>query len=359
MFRAITFNLVIIVLVGMMVGTIPVKTSAQARLCSDAMQMFRQRHWSDAAAAFDRCEQQNPGKTDALLYRGKSLINLHKLDDAAEALHAYAQLHPESDDAAYLLAFISFRKDDPKESLRLFAQAAKLKPPSANDLTIAALDYVLLKDYGDAAHYLELSLKLNPDDIEARYHLGRVRYQQNQFDLAIMAFQEVLARDPENVKAQNNLGLSLEAKNQVDPAIAAYKKAIELDESAASRSEQPYLNLGSLLAKSSRYEEAIPLLTKAAEIAPAQFKTHYELARAYFDSNRYDLARQQAEEAVQLDPKDSSGHYLLGRVYQRLGQKDLAKKQFESTSELLHDKDSHSSGGMATGTGSHEMDPHE
>jgi tetratricopeptide (TPR) repeat protein len=335
------------------------EVSAQTGSCSDALQMFRQHRWSDAAAAFDECEQRNPGTTDALLYRGKALINLHNFDDAAGALHTYAQSHPQSDDAVYLLAYISFRNDDPTQSLRLFAEAAKLKPPSANDMTIAALDYVLLKDYTDAAHYLELSLKMNPEDSEARYHLGRVRYQQNQFDLAISAFEEVLARDPKNMKAQDNLGLSLEAKDQAEPAIAAYKKAIELDESTPMHSEQPYLNLGSLLAKSSRYEEAIPLLTKAVEIAPGQFKVHYELARAYFDSNRFEPARQQAEKAVELDPKDSSGHYLLGRIYQRLGQKDLAKKQFQTTSELLHDKDSHSPGGMATGTDSREMDSHQ
>ena len=92
---------------------------------------------------------------------------------------------------------------------------------------------MLLNNYNDAAHYLELSLKMNPDDVEARYHLGRVRYQQNQFDLAIAAFQEVIKRDPRNVKAFDNLGLSLEAKNQAEAATAAYKKAIELDEAAS------------------------------------------------------------------------------------------------------------------------------
>ena len=146
-------------------------------------------------------------------------MNLRKFDDAASALQNYAKSHPQSDDAVYLLAYISFRKDKPNESLQLFSDAAKLKPPAANDLMIAALDYVLLNDYNDAAHYLELSLTMNPDDVEARYHLGRVRYQQNQFDLAIAAFGEVIKRNPGNVKAQDNLGLSLEAKNQVEAAI--------------------------------------------------------------------------------------------------------------------------------------------
>jgi len=325
---------------------LPGMALAQADPCARALEMFRQHMWSEAAREFDVCEQQRPGKTDALLFRGKALVNLHQYDEASNVLAGYAASHPNSDDAAYLLAFIAFRQNKPAESLELFSKAAKLKPPGDNDLMIAALDYVLLRDYSDAAHYLELALKMNPDDVEARYHLGRVRYQQNQFDLAIAAFEEVLKRDPNDVKAEDNLGLSLEAKNQVQPAISAYRKAIELDKAASSHSEQPYLNLGSLLARSSRFDEAIPLLQRAAEIAPAEFKVRYELARAYFDSGQFELARAQAEEAVKLNPRDSSGHYLLGRVYQRLEKKDLAKEQFQLTSQLLHEKDANSPGGM-------------
>lgn len=328
---------------------IPIGRSAQSDSCATAKEMFRQKHWSDASVGFETCETQNPGKTDALLYRGKALVNLQQYESAAVALQAYAMSNPQSADAAYLLAFIAFRQDKPAESLQLFSAAAKISPPSANDLTIAALDYVLLKQYSDAAHYLQLSLQMNPDDVEARYHLGRVRYQQNQFDLAIAAFQEVIKRDPANVKAYDNLGLSLEAKNQIDAATAAYKRAIELDEVAASHSDQPYLNFGSLLSKSNHIDQAIPLLARAAEIAPREFRTHYELAKAYFDSTQWELARPQAEKAVQLNPKDSSGHYLLGRIYQRLGRKELANEEFQKTSELLRDRNENSPEGMASG----------
>ena len=331
---------------------LPLGTVAQTAACPAAMEMFRERRWAEAADGFAQCEKQDPGKSDALLYRGKALVNLKQFEDAASALRAYAKSNPQSVDAAYLLAFIAFREDKPAESLRLFSAAAKLKEPTANDLTIAALDYVLLNQYDDAAHYLELSLKMNPDDVEARYHLGRVRYQQNQFDLAIAAFQEVIKLDPKNTKAFDNLGLSLEAKNQVEAATAAYKKAIEFDEASVSHSEQPYLNLGVLFSKSNRFDDAIPLLQRAAEIAPGEFKVHYELAKAYFDSTQWKPARQQAEEAVKLDPKDSSGHYLLGRVYQRLGQKELAGQEFRSTSELIRDKNANLSGGMSSGVSS-------
>jgi tetratricopeptide (TPR) repeat protein len=338
---------------ALLVATIcPQGIWGQSTACSGALEMFRQRRWADAAAGFEQCEKQDPGKGDALLFRGKALINLRQFENADTALRAYTKSKPQSADAVYLLAYIAFREDKPAESLRLFSDASKLNPATANDLTIAALDYVLLNQYSDAAHYLERSLEMNPDDVEARYHMGRVRYQQNQFDLAIAAFQEVIKHDPVNVKAFDNLGLCLEAKNQVEAATAAYQRAIELDAGAAAHSAQPYLNLGVLLAKSNRFDQAVPLLTRASTIAPGEFKVHYELAKAYFDSSQWEPARQQAEDAVRLNPKDSSGHYLLGRVYQRLGQKGLANEEFRRTSELIRVQDVNSPGSMASGVNS-------
>jgi tetratricopeptide (TPR) repeat protein len=313
----------------------------------EAMRLFQQHRWAEAAAAFAQCEKSEPGKSAASLYRGKALVNLGKFDDAAGALENYRVAHPESADAVYLLAYVRFRQDKPKESLQLFTDAAKLQSPTADDLKAVALDYVLLGDYDDAARYLEHSLAADPENVEARYHLGRVRYQQNRFDLAIAAFEEVLRRDPGNVKAEDNLGLSLEAKNEVDSALAAYRKAVQLDESLQTHSEQPYLNLGALLEKSGHTEDAILSLVRASKIAPTSGKIRYQLAKAYFDSNRFESARQEAETAVKLEPKESSDHYLLGRIYQRSGKAELAGEQFRITEELIHAKSS-SAAGMAS-----------
>ncbi len=315
--------------------------------CLDqAMQLFKQRRWAEASAAFAVCEKNEPGKTNASLYQGKALANLAKFEEAAVALETYRATHPNSEDSAYLLAYVRFRQNKPKESLQLFTEAAKLQPPTADDLKLIALDYVLLSDYDDAARYLEQSLAADPESIEARYHLGRVRYQQNRFDLAIAAFQEVLRRDPGNIKAEDNLGLSLEAKNESDAALVAYRTAVRLDEALPLHSEQPYLNLGTLLAKSGRIADAVPFLTRASTIAPNSSKTRYQLAKAYFDLNRGEEARHEAETAIRLDPNESANHYLLGRIYQRSGKAELAHEQFRLTEALIRSKNS--SGGMAS-----------
>lgn len=321
---------------------------AQTEICAQASNLFHDHQWAEAAGMYQKCETAFPGKTDALLSRGKALVNLGDYANASASIEQYVSGHPQSDDALYLLGYIRFRQDRPKESLEMFQRAAKLKAPEASDLKIAALDYVLLSDYDNAGRYLEQSLKMNPDDLEARYHLGRVRYQQNQFDSAIAAFEEVLRQEPNNVKAEENLGLCLEAKEQNTAAIAAYRKAIEFESTAAVKTEQPYLDLGKLLTTLNRATEAVPVLSEAVMIQPKSAAAHYELGRAQFAVENLDAALTQLEQAVQLDPQNSSAHYLLGRIYKRTGKNEEAAAQFKVTEQLIQ-KHKTQMGGMASG----------
>jgi outer membrane protein assembly factor BamD (BamD/ComL family) len=92
-------------------AVLSLESSAQSAPFEQAMQLFQQRQWAEAAAAFAECDKNDPGKTTALLYRGKSLVNLGQLEEAAAALERYAQTHTQSEDAAYLLAYIRFRQN--------------------------------------------------------------------------------------------------------------------------------------------------------------------------------------------------------------------------------------------------------
>jgi tetratricopeptide (TPR) repeat protein len=315
-----------------------------------AMSLFKQRKWTEAQAAFQQIEDASPGQTDALLFAGKCLVNLGKFGEAGAALQTYRTKHPQSDEAAYLLAYVRFRENKPRDSLQLFTAAAQLKAPTADDLKIVALDYVLLNDFDDAGRYLEDALKRDPENAECLYHLGRVRYQQNRFDDAIAAFNHALRLQPNDVKTQDNLGLSLEAENQTDAAVQAYRKAIALDQASDVHSEQPYLNLGSLLSKSNRSAEAVAPLQQAAHIASNSNQVQYSLGKTYFDLGQLDNAQTELEAAVRIDPKSRESHYLLGRIYQRLGKTELAAQQFKITESLIGTHDPGGSG-MATAPG--------
>src|SRR4029077_10511716 len=108
-----------------------------------------------------------------------------------------------------------------------FTAGAKHRTPSAADLKIVALDYVLLGNFSGADKWLTKMLEWTPNDSEGWYYLGRIKYNENRFEEAVRAFQQSLKLDPKNVKTQDNLGLSYAGLGRAADALAAYHSAID------------------------------------------------------------------------------------------------------------------------------------
>ncbi len=275
-----------------------------------------------------------PYAADEDLMTSRGLVKAGKLPEAEAALRSYVSNHLNSAEAHFLLGLVLFREDKPKDSLVEFTSGARYQTPSAGDLKVVGLDYVLLDDYVDANKWLTQSTERDPLDPTAWYSLGRVQYKLNFLGGAMHSFEKAIELDPQNVKAEDNLGLTLQALNRPDDAIVAYRKALSLQENSPHPSEQPLLNLGSLLMERNESEEATRLLEKAVAIAPRDAKVHEQLGRAYLLQNQLRPAADHLEQAVALSPNDSRLHFQLGQVYRKLGLAEKAKAEFQRTETL-------------------------
>jgi tetratricopeptide (TPR) repeat protein len=311
-------------------GVLPQADDSYAK----ATTAFQIGDYSTAASLFERAEIQSPAKTDALLFAGKSYAHLQRFAEAESVVRRYLANNPASADALYLLGFVLHRENKPEDSLAIYTNAAAITLPSADDLKVVALNYVLLKDYDDAAHWLERAVQMDPKNEDAWYYLGRTYYTQSLPQNARKAFETALALDPHDSKVENNLGLLFETDGNTDAAIHAYRKAIEWQSAEAHPSEQPYLNLGNLFLTLDRLDESIGPLEKAVELAPNNPKTHLRLGMVYARKNRLTEAQVHLEAAVRLDPNDAPSHYQLGRYYKQVNDPAAAKKEFDRVAEI-------------------------
>src|SRR6266550_3709822 len=309
----------------------PAQTSGDLAL---GLSEFSKGNFNSAVALFARAEEAAPGATDALLYESKAYIHLEQFTAAEGALRRYLLVHAASDDALYLLGYVLHREGKAAESLATYTKAAQLRTLTGDDLKIVGLNYVLLNDYPDAIKWLEKAVEAEPNNKEAWYFLGRAYYTKSRVPEAHKAFLTVLEMDPRDAKAENNLGLILESEAQPDAAIDAYRKAIQWQEQSVRPSEQPYLNLGSLLMEQSRAGEAIPLLQKAVELAPRDAICRLKLGTAYLRLGKLPDAQRDLEKAVQLAPDDPAAHYQLGKLYKEMKALSRAKAEFDRTAEL-------------------------
>jgi tetratricopeptide (TPR) repeat protein len=278
---------------------------------------------------------------DPVLAKAHALLDRDPTE-AEHILRAYVAEHPDSADAHFLLGTALFRQTQQdartasksaaasrqlkiKASLAEFTEGAKYRRPSAADLKIVALDYVLLNDYANADKWLTKMIEWAPDDAEAWYLLGRTKYNENRFAEAIQAFQRCLKLEPNNVKAEDNLGLSYAGLGRNEEAMAAYQNAIAWQQDAPVKSSGPYIDMASLLLDLNKADEAVSYLHQAVKISTADSKAHELLGKAYARMERFPEAQRELEKAIQLSPETASLHCMLGPIYRRQGLPDKAK----------------------------------
>jgi tetratricopeptide (TPR) repeat protein len=271
---------------------------------------------------------------DAWLARARTEVQAGSFSSAEAMVRKYLSQNDTSADGHYLLGYILSHELKAKESLAEYTRAAQLHPPTANDLKVVAVDYVLLGDFADADRWLTKALGWNPSDADGWYYLGRTKYNENRFSEAIDAFQRCLKLDSHNVKAEDNLGLSYEGLNQTQQAIQAFQTAIAWQTDGSNKDAQPYLNLGMLFAEQGHPDAGLVYMQEAVALAPQNAKAHEQLGRAYLKLKRLKDAQVELEKAVQLAPNSSSLHFELGINYRDQGLKDQAKKEFERCAEL-------------------------
>lgn len=329
---------------------------------SSFAQSAADRTQSPHAQAVSPAKAKSSASVDVLLGKAQSLVEKGQLKDAEAVIRDDLKLNPASANAHFLLGYILFReiqaqaqRDDPhpdavystpskslldlreknaKESLAEYTAGARYQRPSAFDLKIVSLDYVLLGDEVDADKWLSMSLKWNPSDSNGWYELGRTKYAENRFAEAVEAFKRCLTLDPKNVKAEENLGLSYAGLGNDTQAISAYQSAIAWQVDAERKDPEAYMSLGRLFLEQNRPKDAIPDLVEAAQIAPDVSQVHELLGRAYVDTNDLPNAQAELEQAVKLSPDTARLHYILGQVYRKEGLTAKAKAEFDRTAVL-------------------------
>jgi len=253
---------------------------------------------------------------------------------ASEAqLRRDLEAHPDSATTLYKLGQILRFENKPKESLEIYTQAARLQRPDAEELRSVALDYVLLNDYADAIHWLEVAVSLYPRSPELYYSLGRCYYSENRFHDAETMFLKTLEIKPDHLKAEENLGLVYDFDNQPDKAEAALRAVVQWA-GHESKDEWPFLDLGSFLLDHDRFAEAVPFLRRATDIASSSAVCHEKLGRALVATKDAAAGVKELEIAAKIDPENPKVHFELGRAYRDAGNPEKSKTEFALSQTL-------------------------
>jgi tetratricopeptide (TPR) repeat protein len=257
----------------------------------------------------------------------RALLNGNRVAEAEAMVRQYLAAHADSADAHFLLGYVLFREQKPKESLAEFTTGAKYRRPKADEFKVIASDYVMLGGFSDADKWFSEVVKETPDDSDSWYLLGRTRYSESEFEQAIAAFERALTLRPRYIEAENNIGLCWQELGNRAKAKDAFQAAIQWQGDTPSDA-QPFLNLGALLSDSGDYAQALQYLSRAESLAPGNPSVHEQLAKSYARLNKLSQAESELKTAVALAPSVSPLHFQLAQIYRKEGKLDRADEEF-------------------------------
>lgn len=272
----------------------------------------------------------DPQKRDAL----ERAIKARDYESAEKLLVAEIDQKPKSPELLRFLASVFFLDAKYLNTAVALKKAEAIEPLDNPSRFTLALAYIILNHRDWARPELEQLARSDPQTALYPYWLGRIDYDMMQFAAAVSNFTRALQLDPEYMKAYDNLGLCYEALGKYDEAIKTYQEAIRRNNLRASPSPWPPLNLGALLIKLQRLDEAEPLLRESLRYDPLFPQAHYQLGLLLEKQKKDGAAVEELRQAATLKPDYADPHYVLGRIYQRQGDTKNAEAAWATFQKL-------------------------
>ena len=225
--------------------------------------------------------------------RGGPLVDLQKLqgDLAYEILYQHNQALPFSRDQITTDATIA--------PIGAFENFIKGTLTRDRDARIGFLDRAI-KEYAE---------KTKLQYIAAIFELGRIRFEAAEYKEALEQLVLVDGKNPRYDEAQFYVGVAQDALGQTDAALATLKNL-----AARLPLFEVYNNIGVLLIKKKQHKDAIDHLKPAAEAAPRDTDTLFNLGYAYWLAQDNANAAATLKIETRLRASDGEAFYLLSKA---------------------------------------------
>ncbi|MGD9038972.1 MAG: tetratricopeptide repeat protein [Desulfobacteraceae bacterium] len=170
----------------------------------------------------------------------------------------------------------------------------------------------------------------------AAFNLALIYFMKKDYAKAKEYYDQALTMDPCAMGANNNLAVLLSVTTKDYEAVFnALKGAIECD----PESTQAHSNMGLLLLKKERWDQAIASLKKALDIEPNNTDALEGLGYAYMKKGLLGTAYIYFDKAFDQKPKNIRALLYLAQLYKIGGHEERARKTLSQFLDFIQNKD--------------------
>ena len=335
------------------VGTAPVFAQQSAIYTNDlreynkALALYKDKQYQAAQIIFEKVKAENGNKNsdveaDCAYYIANCAIRLNQ-SDADQKMESFVENYPTStkQNQAYIeVAHYYFEQGKYPQSMKWFDKV--------DESTLSQDDrdkYNFQKGYTfftagnkkEASNYFNQVLNSKEYGSQAKYYLGFMAYESDDYTNANKLFDEVSGEEKYKEKMSY-------FQADMNFKLGKFDKAIELGKAAMAKSnaqEKSELNkiIGESYFNLKQYDKAIPYLNEYKGKKGKWNNTDfYQLGYAYYKQGDFENAIAQFNKII--DGKDSvaqNAYYHLGESYLKTDKKQQALNAFKNASEMEFD----------------------
>jgi tetratricopeptide (TPR) repeat protein len=210
------------------------------------------------------------------------------------------------------------------------ASALRYNPHSAMGLLSQALVFVYKGNAEDALAYFEKAQQVDPGNPEVLFQKAWALENHGMLKQAEQTYRDILVERPNFWPAYNNLGVILSREAKYDEAAKAFAAA----GAAAPKVAQPMANLAQTYLELSKRPEARAALNESLARAESE-DSYLALGDMDFEDGKYSNALADYQHAGKLNPGNHLTQRNMGDCYTMLGNAEMVKQSYAQAAHLL------------------------
>jgi len=267
----------------------------------------------------------------SLVYLGQTLSRQGKPRESLRCFEGALRLRPGDFDALTSLAVVWLEElGDPAKALAYAREAARAAPQSL--AARSKLGAVLVRNgrLEEALAEFQAVAALDPRDVEAQVRLGHCHAMMKNLPAAAGTFRAAVELQPDSLEAQKGLGTVLKTLGDRAGALRAFEAAVKAD----PRDAEAQVSLAGVLAEQGELEQAISICRAALELEPDSIRAWYQLGAAYLNRGRPIESARALAEAARLCPENASMRRAHGIALAHCGRLEEAVSELETALKL-------------------------
>lgn len=272
-----------------------------AQYFRDGQQNQDQAAYGNAAAYFQAARTIFPDSASAYLNEAYSLINAGQQEAAIEPMEGYVQRSDSVGTDQYtLLGQLFLTNNRAEDAIPVLEQGGDRYPNNSDIQSLLLNAYNAAGQTEQAIQAYQDQVENNPNNALYLYNLGSLLLNEDRYDEAIEYLQRAVEAEPSNANAQYNYGAAHVNKAvAINDSIATLEDSLrtneeDLSESQAQEMESTIQDLAEQ--RQQLFQDAIPPLERARQLAGADSQNRRGICRALFSAYVQTEQQDKAEE---------------------------------------------------------------